>query len=778
MSFAGNMKQKVKQPLPIDPYLDQILKASHDHPTLLIKASPGSGKTTRLPWALASGCSQKVIVLEPRRLAAKLAALRIAEEEDLKAGEEIGFHFRFEKNVSSQSRLIFYTEGTFLRIMTQDPELKDVGIVILDEFHERHLETDMALAALRTLQKRRPDLKIILMSATLDTSMLEYFENPKVIEIEAPRFPVEIHHLPNIPSVLNQKLEVKVRNALREIPPEGDVLVFLPGMREMLQTQELLGEEFGDVFILHADLSKEEQARTLGPHPKRKIILATNIAESSVTIPGIRFVIDSGIQREAHYSPWTGLKTLIDRPITQSSAIQRTGRAGRTSAGVCFRLYAEMDYKERAPYTIPEILTADLTDTVLLAAQMKGELEWVTPPIPERWQKARELAYRLGAIDEAGHLTNTGSEIIRYPLDTRLGRILQDGQRLTKNAKKKLLQFIAQEIEGDRSGQLLRRLHFYFDQDGEAEDWERSLLTGFIDQVARFRRKQNDFIHFSGKTLKVHNSLSSLHEGLYLILDVSARMEAMLIFPIEEEWLFDIEPFPFTEEEVISVTDRISIRSQTKLGSLIFDETTKEADWNTLRPEQKAKVVELTSSPFKKLWMEWKGGEKFERYAYWARQQGVSLEELEDSLSPENYFSEYQTMDFSAVDQYFEQMIQGELQVSSLERELPLSIHLGGKRELTVHYPLGMDPFVEAPIQDFYGQKKTPSIMNGKIPLTIKLLGPHKRPIQVTKDLSGFWERTYPQMKKEYQRDYPRHYWPDDPANAQPILLKRQLPQS
>lgn len=767
------MTQNAKLPLPIDPYLDQIVKDGQNHSTLLLKASPGSGKTTRLPWALARALPGKVLVLEPRRLAAKLAAERIAFEEGFKIGEEVGYHFRFDRKLSPNTKLIFYTEGTFLKRFLSDPELLGVDVVILDEFHERHIETDVALAALRSLQKRRPEFKIILMSATLETKVMSEFQDSKTIEIEIPRFPVEHFYLPNVPSVLNDPLEVKIKNALQKIPQDHDVLVFVPGMREMTRTESYLGSQFGKVHLLHADLDKQEQEDALRPSTSRKIILATNIAESSVTIPGIRAVIDSGIQRTSEFSPWTGLRTLVDKPITKSSAIQRAGRAGRTSEGECYRLYSEMDYKERTEFTVPEILVADLTDTYLLTRKFSEPLFWFTPPPESHFKKAEELCRKLGAVDENGKLSAVGEKLTEYPVDARLARVLLEGESYSSSEKRKLLEFISREIEGDRSGVLLQRLRPYIEKAGESPmSFERALLAGFVDQVAKFRPKAHDFIHYSGKSLKIHPELKHLQEGFYLVLDVTKKQEAILVVPIDEDWLYDLDPFPFTEEEQLSMGPPVSLKSQVKLGSLLLEETSKPLDWKKLSKGTKEKILTLGEKTFNSCLQEFQDSKTYLRLHYWARSQAMNVEDVEKTLSLRTYHDQYETLSLDHLNEFFEQTLATSLDVGAMTENLPLKIHLGGKRELEVHYPLNMDPYVEAPIQDFYGQKTTPTILKGKIPLTLKLLGPHKRPIQVTKDLKGFWERTYPQMMKEYLREYPRHHWPPDPAEAEPYLLK------
>jgi ATP-dependent helicase HrpB len=765
------MKEKIR--LPIDSYLDEILVAHGVYSTLLIKASPGCGKTTRIPWAITKLSPQKTLVLEPRRLAAKLAAMRIAEEEEKILGQEIGYHFRFEKKYAESTRLIFYTEGTFLKRLMGDPDLKDIGTVILDEFHERHLETDVSLATLLSLQERRPELKIILMSATLETNAIDRFKNPKLFDITAPNFPVATHYLPNQPSILNQSLEVKIKKTLESLDAHFDVLVFVPGMREMTRVSDVLGSQFGEVLLLHADLEKEEQERALKPSLKRKIILATNIAESSVTIPGIRAVIDSGIQRELVYSPWNGLSTLEDHPITQSSAIQRAGRAGRTSAGVCYRLYAEMDYKEREAFTVPEILKADLTDTVLLAASLKTKLHWYTSPPKNRWEKSLELCIRQGTLDDQFSLTHVGEKVLAHPLDARLSRTLVAAENFSREEKKKLLRFIEEKIENDCSGTLSRRLNTFLEKEGaDPASFEKALLSGFIDQVARFRQKQHDFIHSSGKTLKIHPDLKNLHGDFFLILDITKRQEAIVVVPIEEEWLYELEPFPFSEEEEI---EGGKLKIKTKLGSIVIDESLKPLEWQKMGPDLKRKILLNLATPFKKKLEEWKETPYFGKLVFWSRVHQLKLDEALVSLNGESFLDQNHSLDLTGVEGYFKQELEEKLEIKNLDRLLPSHIDLGGRRELPIIYPTDRDPYVEAHIQDFYGLKKTPSILDGKWSLTLNLIGPDRRPMQVTRDLVNFWAKTYQEMKKEYTRDYPRHYWPDKPDEAKPFLLKRHL---
>ncbi len=768
------MKQNEKIILPIDSHIPEIIDAVKKYSTIIIKASPGSGKTTRLPWRLSEELNQKVAVLEPRRLAAKLAAQRIADENRIILGKEIGYHFRFDKNFSSDSKVIFYTEGTFLKKFIHQNSLENFEIVVLDEFHERHLETDLALGLLLELQKKK-NLKIILMSATIETDMTNLFINSKSIEISSPLYPVEIRYLPNQPSLLNMPLELKVKKSLEET--SEDTLVFLPGMREMLRTKEILGSSY-NVLLLHADLPRDEQQKALLPSRDRKIILSTNIAESSVTIPGVKTVIDSGIQRESWYSPWNGLKFIHDVPVTKSSAVQRAGRAGRTGPGTCYRLFSEFDFNERNSFTVPEIDKADLTDICLLIKGMELTPLWPKKPSQEKWDKAINLLTQIGALHEE-RITPIGRRMLDYPLEARLSRILCEGEKLNLEMKEKLLRYICTEIEQDKAGSLKQKLNFYLQTSGSLDTpWEKCFLTGFIDQVAKYRPKQRDFIHFSGKIIKSHQNLEGLHEGLYLILNVTQRQEANQVLSIWEEWLWTIDPFPIEEDFDFEVDEKITIKTKTKVGSIVLHEQPLRSKWSTLDQTIKIKISPLLKKVSLKKIELLRNQSRFERLSFWAKTIGIQINSIVESIDINLYFEEYEELDWENFEEFFFHSLEGSLNIKDLEKNLPSKMNFGGRRELIIHYPLDQEPYLEAPIQDFYGIKETPTILGGKISLTIKLLGPHKRPIQITKDINNFWKKTYKEMKKEYERDYPRHYWPENPWEAKPFLLKSHLPKT
>lgn len=754
--------------LPIDAHIPQIIQDWQLNQNCIINASAGSGKTTRLPWALAQKTSGKIVVLEPRKLAAKMAAGRVAEENKLRLGEEIGYAFRDEVKFQKNSQVIFFTEGTFLRFIEDQAFLKSVDTIIFDEFHERNLDTDMILAIIRQKREHYPQLKIMLMSATIDQSIAETL-NAKVIQIEARLFDVKVHYLPNRPSILNQDLNIKVKKVVSSLPPAGDILVFLPGMKEILKTQEILEPHLGQTFILHSEIEKTEQEKIMLPMNQRKIILATNIAESSLTIPGIKYVIDSGIVRNSEFNPWTGIKFFQDRPITKSSAIQRMYRAGRTQDGECFRLFAEFDYKERADFKEPDILTRELSDCYLISTYYHHSLQWITSPPSDKWNRARVLNELLGTTQNLS-LTEAGLFAIKHNLGVRVAKILWEAQSLSENQKNKLIHFLAKHILNEEPKYLLRRLSHYLNSSAEdVQNFEmaRYLLPGLIDQVGRLRMEQHDFIHFSGQTLKSKLEASALSQGLYLLTQINQRQQVESAMSIEEDWLLELTPFPLKEATDLNWTPKgIEFQSKTVLGSIILDELKNLKKWSELSPELKNEFLKKNQHQYLTLLENFKNTSQYQRANFYER---FHKRELNFAPPFESILNESEG-EQATIPFLFAQELHTQLGVT-LDQVMPENIRINNK-----NYPVNYEnePSIEGHIQDFYGLKETPKILNNT-PLTLVLLGPHKRPIQYTKDLAGFWERTYPQFLKEWRREYPRHHWPEDPKSAPPLLLKRHL---
>ena len=424
-------------PLPIDEVLPDLVRAlSTAGGSVVLAAPPGAGKTTRAPRALLdAGLEGDIIVLEPRRLAARLAARRVAEELGERPGETVGYTVRFEDVSSSRTRVRFVTEGVLTRRLVADPMLTGVSAVLLDEIHERHLQGDVALALLRRLQQtRRPDLRLVAMSATLDADPIASFLGCGVIRSEGKRFDVAIEHL-SAPD--DRRLELQVASAVRSLVTsglDGHVLVFLPGaadIRRALESCAKLASEHDLALLpLHGDLPPAEQDRAVGASSKRKVILSTNVAESSVTIDGVVAVVDSGLVRVARHAPWSGLPTTAIEKTSRASATQRAGRAGRTRPGRALRLYTKADHDARPEHYTPEILRVDLAQTFLeLHASGARDLAWLDPPKPESVAAAEALLERLGAIDASGAITETGKKMLALPLHPRQARLLVEAAR-------------------------------------------------------------------------------------------------------------------------------------------------------------------------------------------------------------------------------------------------------------------------------------------------------------------------------------------------------------
>jgi ATP-dependent helicase HrpB len=426
------------EPLPIDAVLPEIVAALRDAPAVVVEAPPGAGKTTRVPLALhTAGLAggREVVVLEPRRLAARLAARRVADELGERPGETVGYQVRFDEVAGPRTRIRYVTEGLLTRRLLSDPALAGVGAVILDEFHERHLQGDLALAFLRRLQRtRRPDLKLVAMSATLDAAPVAGFLGATRIRSEGRRFDVVVEYLgaeeAARPDVRLDDLVARAVRRLHRDGLDGDVLVFLPGAAEIRRARDALGAWASgagvDLLPLHGDLPPDEQDRAVRPGPRRKVILSTNVAETSVTIEGVVAVVDSGLARVASHSPWSGLPTLEVKRVSRASAAQRAGRAGRTRPGRAVRLYTRHDHDARPEFDVPEVLREDLSETLLaLAGLDAGEgFAWFEAPPAPALDAARTLLVRLGGVDARGRLTPRGRRMLTLPVHPRLARLV------------------------------------------------------------------------------------------------------------------------------------------------------------------------------------------------------------------------------------------------------------------------------------------------------------------------------------------------------------------
>lgn len=765
----------------MDAILPEVLAILQHTTNLVIEAPPGAGKTTRVPPAVLALVSGEVIVLEPRRIAARLAARRVAWERGEEVGGTVGYQVRFEERIGPRTRLRFVTEGILTRRLLTDPTLKGIDAIILDEFHERHLDSDLALALLKRLQRTRPEIRIVVMSATLDAAPIaRYLDNCPVLRSEGKLFELSVRHQPYSP----EPLHVQTRRAVELLnagQPSGSILAFLPGIAEIRRTMrecDTIARQTGLLVLpLHGDLSPSEQDRAVLPSAERKLILATNVAESSVTVEGVTAVIDSGLARIATYSPWTGLPTLQIGRISKASATQRAGRAARTEPGQVIRLYSEEDYLLRPEHDIAEIARADLSQLLLSIRAMKiahlDDLDWLDVPPAKSVESAELLLDRLGA--------NNGIEqqLARFPLSPRLSRILvealdrgvgEDGCLATallglgvRSEKNDLLAAmdLPQEYRlRQHMEQLIRMARPPKQTRHDDEALLLSVLAGFPDRVAR-RRTGNQVLLSTGISAEVAGETPPYE--FMLALDAEDRQENPLplirmFARVEPEWLLDLFPDRIQERSNV-VWNRITERVE-KISALLYDNLIIEESRGTA-PE--AEAAELLAQKAFETGID-HFVEKSALEHFLARLTFARLEPPDLLQTLRNLCVGLQSFgDLRSASRNFIPLLEAKLNMKLLDEVAPLSIRLKNGRQTKIHYEDGRPPWISSRLQDFFGMQETPRIGPDNTPLIIHLLAPNHRAVQTTTDLAGFWERLYPQVRRELMRRYPRHEWPERP---------------
>jgi ATP-dependent helicase HrpB len=768
-------------PLPVDALVPDIIASLGYTPNLVIEAEPGAGKTTRIPAALLAAVSGQVLVLEPRRIAARLAARRVAWELNEDLGQTVGYQVRYERVAGPRTRLHFLTEGVLTRRLLSDPELDGVDAVVLDEFHERHLESDLALALLKRLQRRRPYLRIIVMSATLDAAPVAHFLDACPVLRSAGRlFDLSVEHTAYSSAPLHEQVRDALERVLRD-EQSGEVLVFLPGAAEIRAAARAcapLASRSNRILLpLHGDLPASEQDRAVAPALQPKVILSTNVAESSITIDGVTAVIDSGLARIATYSSWTGLPTLRLGRVSKASARQRAGRAARTAPGRVIRLYPQMDYQTRRDYEAPEILRSDLAQLCLalrsMGIQDPSLIEWLDAPPEMAIKNAEELLELLVATNDDAR------KLMRLPLHPRLSRmivaavdrgvgraacitaaLLSSGERLEHND---LLAAIDEPL-GDSAQQQLRHLLRLIrpSQPQKHDDTAvlQSVLLGFPDRVAQ-RKAGGQVMLSNGTAAEIVGAPPSF--PLFVALDAEDRTEkplpqVRLIARVEPEWLLDLFPERMREETVVlwnRQADRVDSVSRLLYEKLILQESSDaEPDPNAVADLLAKKALES-------------GIERF-----------VDSELLDDLVgrlefagieSPNisNSFKEFcrgrrSFAELKSAANGFVTWLEQKLDTHRLRENAPRTLRLKGGRQVKVHYQRGKAPWIASRLQDFFGMDETPRIGPQRIPVVLHLLAPNQQPVQTTTDLAGFWARLYPQVRRDLMRRYPRHSWPEN----------------
>ena len=795
--------------LPIFPHLGKVTETLSVSNTLL-EAAPGVGKTTLVPLALleAPYVSKKIIMLEPRRLAARAACAVMSSYLGDEPGGTVGYRTKLDTKVSEATRIEIVTDGVFTRIIQNDPELTDYSVVIFDEFHERSLQNDLGFVLTLEVQENlRPDLRLLLMSATPDPGFLERCENFQALAIPGKMFPVEIGYLP--PNY-GERLEDAASRAVKRLlnDAEGDVLVFLPGLAEIENTKRALGEIAGvEVLTLHGSLKKEEQDRVLFPGEGRRVILSSAIAESSLTVPNVRNVVDSGLSRFSVYDPASAIERLETRSSDLGTITQRTGRAGRTAPGSVIRLWEKGTENSRPQSAEPEIARADLSSVCLSLAvwgeKNYGSLKWPVPPKKETMDQARELLASLGALDPEGNATEKGRRMEALPLHPRLSSMLlraKEEGALRKAARLASLIESGEGIRGDleallkgklsslaeRSSERLVRLLKIKGEDNIKMPAGRLVSWAFPDRIAQ-KRGSGSFLLRNGKggALTFEGGLSECEyiaaaslEGKIGNVKIHSAAELTL-----EEITADFSSFFSLQGKVVWEEKRqkaLTVK-ETKLGEIVLKREEKNAGTEEESAMLLEKLLEEGLRPLK--WTD--AARSFMERAECARLKlgsewpSFDMERLEKEagewllpfLSGLNSFAQAEEIDLTAA-------LKGRLGAAksrALEKLFPKTYPLPSGRNARIDYSDPANPTLSSYLQDFYGMDYAPSVADGKVVLRVALLNPAGRPVQVTSDLRNFWKTSYPLIRKELKGRYPKHNWPEEPTLADAAKRTKKL---
>ncbi|WP_125076424.1 ATP-dependent helicase HrpB [Pseudoxanthomonas sp. SGT-18] len=817
---------------PITPLLPAIRDSLAVQPRLVLEAPPGAGKTTQVPLALLAAPwleGRKIVMLEPRRVAARSAAGFMARQLGEEVGGTVGYRIRFENKVSARTRIEVVTEGILTRMIQDDPLLEGIGALLFDEFHERHLSADLGLAlALDVQAQLREDLRIVVMSATLDGERLARFLDAPRLSSEGRSFPVEVSHFP---ARRDESLEAQARRAVEQALAQhpGDVLVFLPGQREIARVGTALDAASlpADVEVqaLHGELPVEQQSRVLQPAPdgRRRVVLATNVAESSVTLPGVRVVIDSGLAREPRFDPVSGFSRLEAVPISQASADQRAGRAGRVAPGVAWRLWPQSQRLEAQRR--PEMAQVELAGLALeLAAWGSDELRFVDPPPPGALASARELLQRLGAL-EGGSITAAGRKMLELGTHPRLAAMLlaargareqalaadlaalleaRDPLRSRSDALaerwRALAAFRGGRMPADASRSALaaidaaarqwrRRLRCESTPPAEIEAHELGDLLGhaFPDRIAA--RHPADPLRYqlaNGRMARLFED-SALRGEPWLVateLRFEPRGDALLLraAPVDEARLRADFSDRFVEEEgAVWDAERRALvaRRESRFDRIVLDSRPA----GRVDPEQAAQALTnavrelgLEALPWTEGLRQWQA--RVACLRGWMPELGLPDLTDEALLASVDAWLRPAFAGKTRLDALSEQEL-GEALRSPLDWNLrqqvdrlaPVRITVPSGMDRPIEYALEPDgtprpPVLAVKLQELFGLADTPRIADGRVPLLLHLLSPGGKPLQVTGDLRSFWDNTYPEVRKEMKGRYPKHPWPDDPWSA------------
>ncbi|MBX3429120.1 MAG: ATP-dependent helicase HrpB [Hyphomonadaceae bacterium] len=801
--------------LPVEEVLPQLAAALEARGEAVLVAPPGAGKTTRVaPALLSAGWTKggKIILLSPRRIAARAAASRMAFEHGEPVGATIGYRVRLDSKIGRDTRIEVVTEGVFTRMILDDPELRGVAAVLFDEFHERSLEGDLDLALARDAQSAlRPDLRIVVMSATLDAARVaSLLGDAPVVVSEGRMFPVRHIYRPrDARARLEEEVAAATRAALAA--DAGSALVFLPGVREIERTAEQLRATVRDPSVdirpLYGAMSPGDQDAAISPAPagRRKVVLATSIAETSLTIEGVRIVVDSGLARRPRFEPALGLTRLETVRASQASITQRAGRAGRLEPGVAWRLWSEGETRALPQFDRPEIMDADLSGLALdLAAWGVSDpatLAWLDPPPAAAWSEATALLKRIGALDADGRLTAHGKAVARLPVPARLAHMVIVAAREGEaSLAARIAMVLTEQGLGGRSADLRDRLHRFASERGQRADGARALadriarLAGgargdanedhagrilaiaYPDRVAKVR--QGGFSLVNGRAAMVEETSPLLKAQYAVIADMAGaagRAQVILGAPISFE---DIEAmFGHQVETRASATidpasGALRGRKVRRLGKLVLSEAPLERiagaelaqalldvvaetglgllDWNDVARQTRGRVAFMRALDGE-AWPDWRDEELLKNLNEWL---APALDGVSSLKSVDVSRALLQSLDYE--------------QRRRLDAEAPAKFETPAGSSLSIDYESDGAPALDVRLQEMFGEARHPMIASGRVPLSLRLLSPAQRPVQTTKDLPGFWRGSYAAVRSEMRGRYPKHPWPDDPLSAPP----------